>query len=475
MVRAGAWNASGERPGGGRGTPPAGSLRWVGAAVDRLGERPRCARSAFCGLPHRRCGGGIGAPTRGPWPPGVLPSARPAWPSPGPRPCRTLPRANRHRLARVQRKAPSSGSSSETFASPDAASARSARSTVDDVARLAGVSKKTVSRVLNHSPLVHPDTRDRVLAQMRQMGFTPDPQARGLAFRRSFLIGLVFDCPNAQYIVDMQYGALDALRDSGFELIVHPCDSRKTGYVDGIRQFVQRQKLWGVILVPCVSEDQALAEALREIDCRYVRIAATALDDPARMVLTHDRLAGTEVAHYLESLGHRRFGLITGPERHRSSIERAGGFVEGLAGRGIELPAECIHEGNCSFESGVAGAERLLRLQPRPTAIFACSDEMAAGVYKATLRLGLSIPGDLSVVGHGDSPLAAQLWPALTSVHLPVRDLGRQAASMLLADQAPPRGAGPVSLVAATPHLGVRDSCQPPRPEARPSRGHPAG
>ena len=336
------------------------------------------------------------------------------------------------------------------------------KNTINDVARLAGVSKKTVSRVINESPLVRQDTREKVLALMQQLGYTPDPQARGLAFRRSFLIGLVFDNPTAQYIVNLQYGALDALRDSGFELVVHPCDSKSEGYIAGIQRFAQQQKLYGVILIPRVSEDQALADALREIGCRYVRIASVAMDAPENMVLTHDRQAGAEAANYLESLGHKRIALVTGPKRYRSSIERGGGFTDALAKRGVELPAEMVYEGGYTFESGVAGAEALLTRSPRPTAIFACNDEMAAGIYKAALRMGLSIPGDLSVVGYDDSPLASQLWPSLTTIRLPVRDLGRQAAAMLLADNWP-RAAQAEAGVSVSPHLVVRDSCQPPK------------
>ncbi len=93
--------------------------------------------------------------------------------------------------------------------------------TINDIARLSGVSKKTVSRIINDSPLVRQDTREKVQALMREVGYAPDPLARGLAFRRSFLIGMVYDNPTAQYIVDMQYGALDALRGSSYELVVH--------------------------------------------------------------------------------------------------------------------------------------------------------------------------------------------------------------------------------------------------------------
>jgi LacI family transcriptional regulator len=348
------------------------------------------------------------------------------------------------------------------------------KATINDIARLTGVSKKTVSRVINGSELVHPETREKVQSLMTQLRYTPDPQARGLAFRHSFLIGLVFDNPTAQYIVNMQYGALDALRDSGFELVVHPCDSKQSDYIEGIRNFVQRQKLYGVILIPRVSEDQALAEMLIELGVRYVRIASIPLDEPTRMVLTHDRRAGAEVAEYLESLGHKHFGVISGPKRYRSAIERSGGFTEGLAKRGINLTTQQIYEGGYTFESGVTGAEALLRQSPRPTAIFACNDEMAAGVYKAALRMGLSIPEDLSIVGYDDSPLAAQLWPPLTTIHLPIRDLGRQAAGLLLAKDWPsPRDASSLANQATRqtspaaftvcPHLVVRDSTQPPQ------------
>lgn len=333
------------------------------------------------------------------------------------------------------------------------------RATINDIARLSGVSKKTVSRVINNSPLVHPETREKVLALMKQLGYTPDPQARGLAFRRSFLIGLVYDNPTAQYIVNMQYGALDALRDSGYELIVHPCDSTREDYIEGVRRFALQQKLHGVILIPRVSEDEQLAAMLREIGCRYVRIASIPLE-PASMVVTHDRVAGTEAANYLESLGHRTIGLITGPRRYRSSIERGGGFTSGLAARGVDLPAEYTYEGGYTFESGVAGAEALLAKSPRPTAIFACNDEMAAGVYKAAMRRGLSIPGDLSVVGYDDSPLASQLWPALTTIHSPIRDLGRQAVQILLTGD---DATNPPQQHTVTPHLVVRDSSQRPR------------
>jgi LacI family transcriptional regulator len=329
--------------------------------------------------------------------------------------------------------------------------------TINDIARLSGVSKKTVSRVINNSPLVRKDTRERVEVLMREFSYAPDPMARALAFRKSFLIGMVYDNPTAQFVVDMQYGALDHLRDSGFELVVHPCDSRSPDYINGVRRFVQQQKLYGVILVPRVSEDQALADMLTEVGCRYVRIAAVALDKAESMLVTHDREGAAEVANYLQSLGHRDIALITGPTGYRSAIERTEGFLGGLRKRGIEVPRQRILEGGYTFESGVAMAERLLAGKQRPTAIFCENDEMAAGAYRAARRAGIDLPRELSIVGYDDSPLASRLWPPLTSVRRDTRDTGRIAAAMLTRPADAPAPSGSVR-----PHLVIRDSCQPP-------------
>src|SRR6186713_1243550 len=306
------------------------------------------------------------------------------------------------------------------------------RATINDIARLASVSKKTVSRVINQSPFVKEETRAKIDAVIRQIGYHPDPQARGLAFRRSFLIGLIYDNPNAQYIVNIQDGALDALRGSGFELVVHPCDRRAEDFVAGVRRFVERQKLHGVILLPPVAEDQNLTRALQELDCAYVRVASVKLDTSAHMVTSNDREAAAEVGKYLEGLGHQRIALVAGPAQYRSAHERQSGFIAALQQRGTKLAPENIVEGNYTFDSGVVCAEALLARTPRPTAIFACNDEMAAGVYKAAYKLGLRIPEDLSVVGFDDSPLASRLWPSLTTVRLPIRDMGRLAALKLL-------------------------------------------
>ncbi len=336
----------------------------------------------------------------------------------------------------------------------------SRRPTINDIARLAQVSKKTVSRVINQSPFVKSDTRERVNAIIAELGYAPDPQARGLAYGRSYLIGLVYDQPNPQYVIDMQQGILDAVRGSGFELLVHPCDRSSPNFLAEVRAFVERQKLFGVVLPPSVSEDERLAQLLREIDCGYVRIASVELDKGASMVVTHDHRGGYAAARHLAELGHTIVGHIHGPNSFRSAHERRAGFKQGLGEAHLRLPSEYVCEAAYTFDSGAACAETLLKLRPRPTAIFTGNDEMAAGVYKAARDLGLDIPRDLSVVGYDDSPMAARLWPPLTTVKLPIREMGRTAALKLIGDKEAKAAAAPTEF---EPALIVRESTARPQ------------
>jgi LacI family transcriptional regulator len=335
---------------------------------------------------------------------------------------------------------------------------RARTTTINDIARLSGVSKKTVSRVLNNSPLIRAATRAKVQTVIDREKYQPDPQARGLAFRRSFLIGVVYDNPNAQYIVNIQEGALEALRGTDFELLVHPCDRRNPQLAASVRRFAEKLKLWGIILLPPVSENNELTRELAAIGCRYVRVSYGPLDVPERVVATNDRLAVREAADYLVSLGHTRIGFIAGPNGFMSASERRTGFTEALQAHGVKLNPNYVVEGGYTYDSGVACANLLLSRRPRPTAIFASNDEMAAGVYRSAHKLGLSIPEDLSIIGFDDGPLAERMLPSLTTVKLPIRDLGRRAASRLVGVDEP--ASSDQFLV---PHLVVRDSCARPR------------
>jgi len=303
--------------------------------------------------------------------------------------------------------------------------------TIQDVADLAGVSKKTISRIINNSPLVNATTRKGIQELIREIGYRPDPQARGLASKRSFLVGLITDNPTPQYVVNIQHGILDVLRQTGYELVVHPCDRKSNTFLEDAKRFVEVQKLYGVILTPSVSEDERLAEELRRLGCAYIRIASIALDMESRMIVTNDREGGKEAARHLAQLGHIRIACVTGRRSFRSSTERIAGFEEGLAEYGLKVPPDYMLHGDYTFECGFALGTDLLDLDPPPTAVFAANDEMAAGILQALHVAGHTPPESLSVVGFDDFETATRVWPRLTTARTPARKIGRLAAERL--------------------------------------------
>lgn len=304
--------------------------------------------------------------------------------------------------------------------------------TINDIARMAGVSKKTVSRVINRSPLLNQETRDKVEAIIRETGYVPNPQARALALGRNFLIGLIYDNPNVQMILSMQKGILEALHGTEFELVIRPVDRGSNLVMDDIRSFVTRQRLFGVVILPPMSENDALARMLDEEGCRYVRMGSAVLDDAEHMVASNDREAVADAVRYLITQGHRRIGLVAGPHGFRSAQERREGFELALAQAGISLPRSLVADGQYTFESGLSASESLLDLSPRPTAIFASNDEMAAGVLYAARLRGIAVPEELSIIGFDDTPVTTRVWPPLTTVRWPIVAMGRAAALKLI-------------------------------------------
>ena len=318
-----------------------------------------------------------------------------------------------------------------------AANTTGRRVTITDIARLSGVSKKTVSRIINRSPNVRESTRRVVDAIMNALDYVPDPAARGLNFPHNFLVGLIYDNPNPQYVVNMQEGILQTLKDTEFELLVHPCDRTEEDFLDKVQSFVQRQRLYGVILTPSVSEDERLARRLAEIGCRHIRVASVSLGEPDTMLVTNDALGARQAARHIVEMGHTRIAHLAGREGFRSAEERLSGFREGLEAEGLALDEGLVFRGDYTFESGLACGEDVARMASRPTAIFCANDQMAAGFLQAMRRSGLAVPGDMSVVGYDDFQLARITSPKLTTIHSPTRDFARVAASRLLERDVP--------------------------------------
>ena len=311
--------------------------------------------------------------------------------------------------------------------------------TINDIARMADVSKKTVSRVINDAPSVGKETRSRIKSIIKETGFIPNPQAQALAFRRSFLIGLVYDNPNPQYIANIQLGILNALEGTRYQLVLRPCQRSDADYHEQVLSFVRQHNPSGLILVPSVSEDLELSEKLKALNCHFVRVASVDLKDPQYQLKTTDDEGAKFAARHLAKLGHKKIAHIHGPELFMSTRERRAGFIAGMAEFDLELKPEFTVEGAYTYESGVKCATRLFLMKDRPTAIFAGNDEMAVGVYFAARKAGLRIPEDLSVVGYDDTPITSRLWPPMTTVRSPIRDIGCHIAKLLItSDKAKP-------------------------------------
>ncbi len=329
--------------------------------------------------------------------------------------------------------------------------------TINDVARIAGVSKRTVSRVINGSGAVGEKTREHIESIIKEVNFQPDKQARGLASKRSYLLGLIYDNPDALYIDQVQRGALEICANLGFELVVHPCQWQSQDFIDDCLNFIGRSRVDGVLILPPVSESNLLAETLSKENVPYIRIASTDLEDSNNIVITKEREAMQELASHIIELGHENIAVITGPMHYHSSKERLGGLTEVFSKHGITIEPNNIIEGNNRYESGLDSAKQLLSRSPRPTAILANNDQMAAGVIRAAFDIGIKVPEELSVSGFDDNIIASRIIPSLTTMRRPVQEISRLATKKLIQNIKPEPNASNKKIT-VTPYLVTRES-----------------
>lgn len=306
------------------------------------------------------------------------------------------------------------------------------RSTIVDVAREAQVSIKTVSRVYNEEPTVRVATREKVRAAAELLHYHPNVIAQGLVGRRSYLLGLFYENPSPNYVVELQLGAFDRLRSERYRLIVLPVEDIAQ-VSDNIVGLMRSAALDGVILTPPASDNPTILRKLQEAQFPFVRIASTTALDIGPNNTMDDVAASRLLVAYLIGLGHRRIGMVKGDVTHASSDARTEGYLSALADAGIAVDESLIEQGQFNFQSGLKAAGVLLSCADRPTAIFAQNDDMAAGVIAAAHDRGIVIPDELSVVGYDDSAIAKIVYPRLTTIHQPVRDMAYGAADMLVA------------------------------------------
>jgi LacI family transcriptional regulator len=306
-------------------------------------------------------------------------------------------------------------------------------STINDVARLAGVSIKTVSRVMNNEPNVREETRSKVREAAALLHYRPNLLARSLAGSRSFLIGLLYDNPSSSYVIDMQEGVIRRCRESGYHVLSEPQDSLAPDLGRAIASLLATIRLDGVVLTPPLCDMGQVLDAVEQANVPYVRVSPSTFPGRSAYVDMDDVLAAYEMTRYLIDRGHRDIGFVRGHPEHGSSHRRFAGYTRAMNEAGLKPRPGHIAQGYNSFASGHEAAQDLLAdVHDLPTAVFASNDEMAFGVMAHAQQAGIRVPDQVSVVGFDDTPGSMIVWPHLTTIRQPVTDLAYAAADMLL-------------------------------------------
>lgn len=330
--------------------------------------------------------------------------------------------------------------------------------TLADIAKACGVSKSTVSRVLNNDPHVRPATRARVLRVVRQLQYTPHAGARGLKLRRTDTIGVFVPDITSPFYAEILRGVNDALASTSYDLLLYTprrAESPRAGMlgpdrVDGL-----------ILLTPGYGDPDGRILVSRGLPVVWVDHRN---DGPLGPSVTFDNRKGGYLAtRYLIELGHRSIGYVAGVMEIPSSQQRLLGYREAMREAGIKVEPWMIQPGDYTRLAGMQAVERWVRSGTLPTAIFASNDQMAHGVMDALRQHGLRVPEDVSVMGFDDIPLAALLHPPLTTVSQSMHEMGLRAATMLLHRLAGEMGRDETERVIIEPVLVVRSSCAPPR------------
>ncbi|MBX3177610.1 MAG: LacI family DNA-binding transcriptional regulator [Candidatus Hydrogenedentes bacterium] len=346
--------------------------------------------------------------------------------------------------------------------------------TIQDVAARAGVSKKTVSRVINGESHVTQATLRKVQDAIAELGYVPNVSARRLASKRSHVLALVYPVEEPPgWLTHVMQGILQTAAPRGYELVIHPCEPGEEAARRSLQTLVGRGGADGLILLPPFGGKTPFNLALHESGLPIASIEPSDPDLPWPAATITNFQGARDMTDYLLSLGHTRIGFVLGAADYRGTWDRFEGFKAALAEANVAFPEDLLASGDYHFESGLAAGRALLSKRPRPTAIFASNDEMAAGVMQAAGEQGLRIPDDLSVAGFDDSALACRLSPPLTTIRQPTADLAARVTEALIArinsEEAP---SGRIEMettliIRASTAWGLAPEPQPPRSRKR--------
>ncbi|GCE28459.1 LacI family transcriptional regulator [Dictyobacter alpinus] len=313
--------------------------------------------------------------------------------------------------------------------------------TIQDIAQLAGVSKTTVSRVLNERPDVNPETRERILQIMDQQGFFPSLAAAGLAGGRSRLIGALVSVSHWPLIPEIMKGITEVIDQSPYELVLYSVNASndKKDFSEVIDRILATKLTAGILAIYPGQSASHLAELCRE------GFPVVMFDDQVNppedisWVGADQRTGAYEATRHLLQQGHRRIAHIQGPLKYQVSLDRYNGYCDALTEAGIELDPELVLQGDFMPTGGKECTTQLLTaLGKRPTAIFVASDLMAYGALSTITECGLRVPDDIALIGYDDIPFSMHAQPALTTVRQPFYEMGKCSIELLLRMIDPP-------------------------------------
>jgi LacI family transcriptional regulator len=307
---------------------------------------------------------------------------------------------------------------------------RPGKATIRDIARLAGVSVATVSRVLNDRPDVAPETREAVLRHIRAHNFTTNRSARALSVGRTRLVGFTIPYVHGDYFAGILAGATEALYEEDLRAVLCPTLHEHDREVTLVDRLMQGTTDGAIVLLP-----EETSEELKELQTDHYPFVVVdprrPLDDDIPTVSAAHWSGAKAATEHLLSLGHARIAALTGRRGWAAAEGRIDGYQTALAAAGVPLDPALVVEGDWQIEGGEAQALALLSLPDPPTAIFAFNDNMAIGALQAARKRGLRVPEDVSVVGFDDTQQSQIVTPALTTVRQPLEEMGRIAVSLL--------------------------------------------
>ncbi|MEP3890974.1 MAG: LacI family DNA-binding transcriptional regulator [Hellea sp.] len=298
--------------------------------------------------------------------------------------------------------------------------------TIIDVAKKAGVSFKTVSRVLNGEAGVREKTRENVLNVATELNYQPNSSARNLRAKTLPTVALLGDNPSRSFVEAMRLGAIMGCKRMGYNLKVENLLNKDT--IEGL---LSQEDIVGAVLAPPLSNSQWVLDYLNNQNIPYVRICAEQVSNEGHKIGIDDRAAARDMTQHLIDLGHKRIGFIKGHSGYDVSRRRVVGYKDAMDNSGIEIDHNLIVEGEFSYVSGLVAAEKLLAQPDRPTAIFASNDDMAAATLAVAYKYGISVPDQLSIAGFDDSPIAKIVHPGLTTIRQAVSVMAEKAIDIL--------------------------------------------